>query len=172
MKHSWLIILTAIIVVGIIFGVFANPFVSTETNQAINSNATTPSPKPADYTASFAIFTNGTFRIFTAAMYHNQSADVFIENPDPNIIHTKKQGVTFDDFFQTLPFELTHECLTTGNGEKFCNGDTNKLRFFLNGVETPNALDLVIQPNDKLLITFGNLTDAQIKSQEAKIPTP
>lgn len=171
MKHSWLFILILIVVIGIVLGAFSNPFVDVN-NQITKIEKDKKTTQPASYNAAFAIFTNNTFRVFTASMYHNQSADVFIENPDPNIIHVKKQDVTFDAFFQTLPFQISKECLITGTGEKFCNGDANRLRFFLNGVETPNALDLVIQPNDKLLITFGNLTSAQIKSQEAKIPTP
>ena len=54
--------------------------------------------------ASFAIFTNGTFRLFTAAMYHNLSEDVFIQADNPNIVHVKKTGITWDVFFKTLPF--------------------------------------------------------------------
>jgi len=171
MKHSWLFILILIVIIGIILGAFSNPFVNIN-NQLTKIEEDKKTIQPVSYTAAFAIFTNNTFRVFTAPMYHNQSADVFIENPNPNIIHVKKQGTTYDDFFKTLPFELTDECLTTGTGEKFCNGEKNQLRFFLNGVETTDALSQIIKPNDKLLVTFGNLTEAQIKSQEAKIPTP
>ena len=38
-----------------------------------------------DRKASFAIFTNGTFRVFTASMYHNLSQDVYIEANNPNL---------------------------------------------------------------------------------------
>ncbi len=169
MRHSWLFILLFIIIIGVIFGAFANPFVNSNQNQ-IPQAQTLPTSQPTNHTASFAIFTNGVFRVFTAPMYHNLSPEVFIENPSPNIIYVKKSNVTYNDFFNTLPFKLTRECITTGTGEKYCTGEKNKLRFFINGAENPNALDLIIQPNDRLLITFGNLTDAQIKSQEAKIP--
>lgn len=171
MKHSWLVILFIIIAIGVIFGAFANPFVNHNQNTVLQQQISA-TPKPSNHTASFAIFTNGVFRVFTAPMYHNLSPEVFIENPNPNIIYVKKSNVTYNDFFNTLPFKLTRECLTTGTNEKYCTGEKNKLRFFINGVENPNALDLIIQPNDRLLITFGNLTDAQIKSQEAKIPAP
>lgn len=127
-------------------------------------------PQDVDYKASFAIFTNGTFRIFTAAMYHNQSEEVFIEALSPNIVHVKKEGVTWNDFFATLPFSLDKDCLTTGTGQTFCSGSGGELRFFLNGTEDPDSLDKVIVEADKLLVTFGNLSNSQIQDQIAQIP--
>ena len=81
------------------------------------------SPAAVDINAAFAIYTNGTFRIFTAVMYHNLSEDVFIESGNPNIVHVKKNGVTWGNFFGTLPMKLSAECLTTGTGQTFCNGE-------------------------------------------------
>ena len=69
----------------------------------VNSNVDLPqegnSLKMVDFTASFEIYTNGTKRVFTQAMYHNQSNDVFIENPDPSLVHVKKASVTWAGFF-------------------------------------------------------------------------
>lgn len=123
-----------------------------------------------DYKAGFAIFTHGTFRVFTAAMYHNLSDDVFIQADNPNTVHIKKSGITWDDFFKTLPFKLTTDCLTTGAGETFCTGQDGKLKFFLNGVENDNLLDIVIADGDRALISFGNESEEQIKNQIDKIP--
>lgn len=121
--------------------------------------------------ASFAIFTNRTFRVFTASMYHNLSEDVFIESKNPNIIQIRK-SVTWNDFFKTLPFKLTKDCLTTGTGQTFCNGQNGTLKFYLNGQSDPDALDKLINQGDKLLISFGNETDSQIQTQLEKIPDP
>ncbi len=115
--------------------------------------------------ASFAIFTNGTLRIFTAAMYHNLSPDVYIEASNPNKIIIKKSGVTWDDFFSTLPFKLTKNCLVTGTKQTFCTGSKGTLRFYLNGDKKESALDLEIQNGDKLLVTFGDDSESVIKSQ-------
>ncbi|HVF69317.1 MAG TPA: hypothetical protein VNA13_01995 [Xanthomonadales bacterium] len=123
-----------------------------------------------DYQASFAIFTNGTFRIFTAPMYHNQSEDVFIQADNPYVIHVKKSGTTWDDFFKTLPFKLTKDCLTTGTGQTFCSDDNGKLRFYLNGKEDPSALDKEINAGHRLLVTYGNENEQQIQEQLQKIP--
>lgn len=127
-------------------------------------------PAQAEKKAAFAIFTNGQFRIFTAPMYHRLSPDVYIESSNPNIIHVQKTGVTWDDFFKTLPFSLTKECLTTGTGQTFCTGGNQQLRFYLNGEEKPDALDQVVGDGDKLLITVGSESDVQIRDQLQQIP--
>ena len=120
--------------------------------------------------ASFAIFTNGTFRNFTASMYHNLSNDVFIQKNNPNIVHVKKAGITWSDFFKTLPFSLTKDCLTTGTKEKFCSGVQGTLKFYLNGVRNEDSLSQEIEVGDKLLVTYGTESEGIIKQQLNKIP--
>lgn len=120
--------------------------------------------------ASFAIFTNGTFRVFTASMYHNLSEDAYIESSNPNIVYVKKAGTTWNDFFSTLPFKLTSECLTTGTKEIFCTGNRGTLKFYVNGEQSNNALSQEIKEGDKLLVTFGNESDEAIKKQFNKTP--
>lgn len=131
--------------------------------------ATTQSQQAQDIKAAFAIFTNGTFRVFTAAMYHNLSTDVYIQADNPNIIHIKKSGVTWNDFFKTLPFKLTENCLITGTGETFCSGQDGTLKFYLNGVRNDTLLDKTINPGDRALITFGNEAETQIQGQLDKV---
>ncbi len=126
--------------------------------------------KAVDYKASFGIFTHGTFRIFTAAMYHNLSDDVFIQSDNPNIVHVKKGSITWGDFFNTLPFKLTKECLTTGTGETFCSGKGGTLRFYLNRVRDNDLLSKPIGSADTVLVTFGNEDDSQIQREFQSIP--
>lgn len=129
------------------------------------------SPTVVDYSAGFAIFTNGTFRIFTAAMYHNLSEDIYIQADNPNIVRIKKANTTWDDFFKTLPFKLTKGCLTTGTGQLFCSDNNQKLKFYLNGNLDPDALNRVINPGDQLLVTYGSESDAEIEKQLRQVPT-
>lgn len=126
-------------------------------------------PENIDHTAGFAIFTNGTFRIFTDPKYHQQSKEIFITAVNPNIVYVKKDA-TWDDFFQTLPMKLTRDCLTTGTGQTFCSEGNNKLRFYINGTENKDALTQKIRSGDKLLVSYGNESDAQIQAQLQSIP--
>ncbi len=115
--------------------------------------------------ASFAIYTNGTLRIFTDSKYHNQSDEVFI-NPDlPNQVTVLKSGTTWRDFFTTLPMKLEEDCLTTGTGQTFCNNEKYSLQFYINGVKNQKALDEEIKDNDKLLITYESEDSLEIQKQ-------
>ena len=130
----------------------------------------TPSPtlevaKIVDYKARFAIYTNGTKRIFTAPMYHNLSKNVYIEASDPSIVHVKKDGVTWMIFFMTLPFKLNKDCLTTGTNETFCATKNATLKFYLNGARNDKLLFEKIKDGDWALISYGVENEEQIKSQ-------
>jgi hypothetical protein len=120
----------------------------------LNAPTVTTKDTPIDFTAEFEIITNGTRRTFTNSMYHNQSDDVYIESSSPNTIRVKKAGITWDNFFKTLPFSLSKDCLTTGTGQTFCTNENQTLRFILNGIETPNALNEIINPNDRLEVIY------------------
>src|SRR3972149_9373537 len=99
MKKAVLILSVCVAFIGII----GWQLYSKQTNAPEQTVIAVPS-KLTDFTASFAIYTNGTKRTFTAAMYHNQSPDVFIESQDPGIVRVKKTGITWDGFYATLPF--------------------------------------------------------------------
>ncbi|MBI4009511.1 hypothetical protein HY357_04705 [Candidatus Roizmanbacteria bacterium] len=174
MKKSYFVLITIFIIL-VIFGlsVLLSKGQSKSVSlmkESLDVSPTAQGDKVVDHKASFAIFTHGTFRIFTAAMYHNLSEDVFIQADNPNIVHVKKAGTTWDDFFKTLPFKLTKSCLTTGTGETFCNGQNGTLRFYLNGVKTDNLLDTEIQNGDKTLISFGNENEDIVQKQLQQIP--
>jgi hypothetical protein len=120
-------------------------------NPVFHPNPTSKTFQP--FTAQFTIITHGTKRIFTDPKYHNQSTDVYLTANDPSVIHVEKEGLTWADFFATLPFSVTKECLTTGTKQTFCQSETQTLSFSINGKLNPQALDSVIQPNDQFLLS-------------------
>lgn len=177
MRHKYpYIIVILVLVASIYLVIFSNNPPPSPESPTSPSVSITETPIPTNYSASFLIFTNGTKRIFTGSMYHNLSPDVFIQNPNPAIIQVKKADTTWKDFFSTLPMGLTATCLVTGTGQTFCNDQQQsstsaRLHFILNGNENPEVLDEVIQPEDKLLISFGRLTNTQLQLQYDQIPT-
>lgn len=123
-----------------------------ETYEKTKSSIETIDKKINGFTAKFEIYTHGTKRVFNNLMYQNLSSDVYISDPDSSIVHVKKIGTTWDEFFKTLPFKLTKDCLTTGDKQTFCNDAKNTLSFKLNGVNSPDVLDQVINEGDNLII--------------------
>lgn len=166
-----------VIVLGLIVVVAA--FVSQSRNRDISapnpsSTVTSVSPTPSvaklPYKATFAIFTNGTLRVFTDPRYHRLSPDVYLDASDPGVLNITVSDITWADFFATLPMQLSAQCLTTGTGQSFCTGKQGKLSFYLNGSEVPQALDEVIRPGDRLLVTYGNPTPEVIRDQLSRVP--
>lgn len=124
-----------------------------------------------DYRASFLIYTNGTLRDFSSPKYHNLSERVYMTSERPSVIIVKKRS-TWEDFFDTLPMDLTKDCLETGDGQKYCSEGEDKLKFYLNGTRNDNLLDKEIKDADRALITFGHESNAEIQTQIFSIPNP
>ena len=162
------VVITLLAALGLTFVLLPNQ--SNDVSMFDTAKNQTQEETPQEVKASFAIFTNGTFRVFTASMYHNLSEEVFIESSNPNIVRVKNSGITWDDFFKTLPFKLSYSCLTTGTGETFCTNGAQTLKFYINGELAPNALSQTINQDDKLLVSFGNESEQEIKNQIQQIP--
>ena len=156
-KYVLLVIGGSIVITVLVLGIRTyNNKTPNEIISNVNSPLQSPTSNLEEFTASFEIYTNGTKRVFTQSMYHNKSSEVFVENPDPSIVYVKKTGITWDNFFKTLPFSLSKECLITGTKQEFCNTDSQKLVFTINGQNSPNALDLEIKNGDELIVTYGD----------------
>jgi hypothetical protein len=153
MKHYTIagIILIIILVAGYLL--MNPPIMQTNKSDSIPTPTSIPTPNIVDIKATFGIITGNITRNFSSPKYHNLSMDVFITKDDPSIIYVKKRGITWSDFFETLPMKLTKDCLVTGDGESLCNTKGN-LRFYLNDVETPSLLDLEIKDGDRAKIEF------------------
>ena len=172
MKKFAVPILIIFILIGIIG--FASLGKSEVGNLQQQSKLTISEPfqESVNYRASFAIFTNGLNRSFTAAMYHNLSDDTFITSDNPNIVLVKKPGITWGEFFDTLPFSLKKDCLTTGTGQTFCTNETAVLQFYLNGERENDLLSREIKDGDRALITYGEEKASVIQKQLEQVPKP
>jgi len=135
------------------------------TPKTARNSQTEQAQEETNMNASFEIYTNGTRRIFTNPMYHNLSPDVYIEAPNPNIINVKKANTTWGDFFKTLPFTLTKDCLVTGTNQTFCTNNAQILKFYINSKQDALALEKKINAGDKLLVSYGGESEVEIKKQ-------
>ncbi len=156
------IIFVALFVMSMVFIIGACDPVQGPSNQKRVEDGSTVSAglnkkeSGVSFTANFEIEANGIKRNFSRGMYMNLSKDVYIESPESSsVVHVKKEGVTWNDFFKTLPMSLTKDCLVTGTKEEFCSNETKKLKFFINDLESPDALDQIIKQDDKLKVEYG-----------------
>ena len=159
---------TPFIVITVLLVLISGFFIfKQKSTQYVTPTKSTTSPsaivQPVDITASFTIKTDSVTRSFKTEKYHNQSPFVYITSDDPTKVHVKKEGITWNDFFKTLPMELTKDCLITGDGETLCDGKNGTLMFYLqsnegsphlNGVEDKDLLDKEVKQGDSILIRF------------------
>ena len=158
MKIVSVILVVALLFVGsvvLLRGVLENQKPSPSPTAISTSPSLTPQAEEVNLEASFQIITKGVVRSFKNPKYHFKSPEVYISPDDPSIVHVTRKGVTWDDFFKTLPMKLTKDCLTTGDGETFCTGPTGTLRFYINDIEDKGLLDREIKEGDKALIQFS-----------------
>ena len=137
------------------------------------TRSTTESPTPLQY-ASFLIFTNGTKRDFSDPKYHFKSDAAFISDSNPALIQVAKPGISWGEFFSTLPapFKITEDCLFTVTGQQFCAQGTATLKFYRNGEKVTKLLGQSIINGDRLLVSYGSETEDEIEQQMSEIPFP
>lgn len=147
---KWLLLIIPILAI-VLFAYYKTPSVAVEPGYT-----TQQVPEFMPFTARFEIKTLGTTRVFTDSKYHNRSEDVFISADDPGLIHVLKDGVTWQQFFDTMPapMKVTPDCLYTGTGQTFCSNKSLTLEFILNGQYRQDALSQIIAKNDILQISF------------------
>lgn len=117
-----------------------------------------PTPQPfIPFTARFEIVTNGVIRQFSGPMYLGRSPDAYLLAEAPSVIQVTRDGVTWGEFFDSLPFSLSETCLITRDGDQLCKDATHDLRFYLNGNLKDNLLNLPIMASDSARVVFSRI---------------
>lgn len=87
--------------------------------------------------------------------------DMHLHDNNDEVIHRHAENISLGDFFGSLGFELTNECITTPNGEEFCSNSKKQLALFVNGERVDALASYVNQEEDQILLYYGGIdTDA------------
>ena len=119
--------------------------------------------------AAFAIKINGKQIDFSQPKYQVQSRLIHVEGGDGTTLHRHATGVPFGEFIKSVNMNIENGCFTLDDGKQYCNNENNKLRFFINGNETESINNYVINPNDRLLVLYGNESADQINQELAAL---
>jgi len=84
------------------------------------------------------------------------------------VIHVHNKGITLRHFLTTLGIMADQKCITI-NETSYCEDNNKRLKYYVNGKINDLAPDYLIEDLDKILITYGNQSESQIKSQLASI---
>lgn len=139
----------------------------------LGQTPTTPNPSEAKAVhehADIAIFIENKQFDLSQAKYESseekqRDQHVHLHNGNGKIIHKHKEGITLGYFFKTLGMTLTNTCLALDDGNKYCTDDTNTLKVFVNGKTIEQAPSYEFLDLDRILVSFGPMTDPATASQ-------
>ncbi|MGH2632776.1 MAG: hypothetical protein ACRDG3_05135 [Tepidiformaceae bacterium] len=127
--------------------------------------------------ADFALFINGTEFSFDQPQFlsttgHDLSPDVHIHAPRYTVVHVHTTNTEWSEFFSSLGFKLIDPsflgtaadktCLTMPDKTQYCQTATDTFKFYVNGVKVDGITDTNIHDLDRVLVSYGPETDAQV----------
>jgi hypothetical protein len=165
-KKRFMLIIIPIVAAVIAIAVVSALMYSAQQQQSSNNNNNNYGPVGSAHEhAAFAIKINGKQIDFSQPKYQLQSRLIHVEGGDGTTLHRHATGVPFDEFLKSVNMNIKNGCFILDDGKQYCNNKENKLRFFLNGNETDSINSYVINPNDRILVTYGNENADQINQE-------
>jgi len=124
--------------------------------------------------ADFAVFLDGSRYNFSQEKYmsgdnRTLSALAHLHDMDGGVLHIHSKIATLSEFFSSLNMAFNSTCFALDNGSAYCNTDGKTLKMLVNG--QPNSQFGLYKPLDldRILITYGNQSDAEIASQQSLV---
>lgn len=133
------------------------------------------------YHANFGLYVNGVRDEFKSPTFYeeisscsgtdhdNPKTRVHMHGQEFDAVHVHDDGSTWGHFFANLSYTLGDKVLVTDNDVFVDGADGKKLRFILNGKETPSVANLPIESEDKLLIDYSADDMATLQSRYSTI---
>jgi len=97
------------------------------------------------------------------------NAKVHMEGGDGDMIHVHATGATMEFFLNSLGIKFDKDCLTIDTGDKYCNDVDKSLKFYVSGKPNDEWENYVLKNLDKILVSYGNESEEQIKQQLASV---
>lgn len=123
--------------------------------------------------ADFKVFLEGKEFNFNKTQFDvaNKYIHLHLRNPDGDkVIHLEgMENITLGIFFESLGVKFNASCFVLDTGESYCSNFEKRIRFFVNSKEN-FQFDFYEPRNlDRILITYGNLSDENIMKQTENI---
>ncbi|HET6924427.1 MAG TPA: hypothetical protein VFH39_01185 [Candidatus Saccharimonadales bacterium] len=138
------------------------------------------------YHANFAVYLNGQREEFKGPQYYEEVAACTAHGPiQPaqrahmhdqinSVIHVHDDGVTWEQFFNNIGWYLGPNFIQTADGTMYTENGNNKLNIMLNGqnlTDLTSIADQTIGDRDRLLISFGDISNAQLQKEYQTVPS-
>lgn len=90
--------------------------------------------------------------------------DFHFHDGEDDVIHRHADGLTLANFFSSLGFTLTNDCLTTDDERVLCTDVNGELMLFVNNARVTDIVSYIPQDSDRILIYYGNSADENLPS--------
>ena len=120
--------------------------------------------------ADFKVYVNGKPLNFADSKYYIKSSFIHLDDnqnkeDSSGVLHMHATGIPLWIFFKSIGMDFNKDCITLENNEKFCNDENKNIKFLVNEKENDEFENYVFKDFDKILISYGNENQEQIKNQ-------
>lgn len=131
-------------------------------------------PEPTHYHANFALYVDGARVDLSGDEYMEDVAAcamgetvlprsrVHLHNNDPDVVHVHHAGVTWGHLFANLGIGVGQTYIADRAGAVHTEGGGRTLSLVLNGRPQLAIHNELIRPGDRLLVSFGPETEAEV----------
>lgn len=141
-------------------------------------------PQKVHFHTNFAVWVDKAFVDYNGDQYMEELASCAV---DPNketpqdrvhlhenkggLIHVHDAGATWGHLMSNLRWNFGENYLVDATGKMHQADTKNKLRFVLNGKLISNPQNLEMRSEDRLLIDYSSVTDAEVTTRFASVGT-
>jgi len=93
---------------------------------------------------------------------HILHPDFHFHDGNDDVVHRHADGITLVEFFASLGFTLTKDCLTMDTGVQHCFNENDRLMLFVNGIEEKDIANYIPEDEDRILLYFGSPTNPKL----------
>ena len=106
---------------------------------------------------------------YQSKLEHILHKDFHFHNGNDDVIHRHAADLTLAEFFSSLGFILTNDCLTTDDDRQFCSGGEDELVLFVDGERREDIVSYVPEEEDRILLYFGNPANQNLPGYESSV---
>lgn len=138
---------------------------------------------PPHFHANFAVYIDGTRVDFSADRFMEDVAGcsltwemypedrVHLHENNPDTIHIHDIWVSWGHFFSNIWIVFDSQFLSAGDGQVFEETQDKEITYILNGEKVRNPFNDPIRSEDRLLVSYGAESRAEIDKQYESIST-
>jgi len=123
--------------------------------------------------AALLISLNGTDVDLAQQKYMVRSNYIHVESYngtlDGTTLHKHSSNVPIGEFLKSIRMDISNGCLVTDNNQRYCDTDEYGLTSYVNGNETNDIMNYVINDDDRVLITYGNQNSTELDREFQKL---